>query len=232
MAYRLALVIVSAWALAMQFGISNGRVDLGMLAYVTTWNGAVVTVWAAAASGVTVRDLLRRGVVGWSTPSARGAGFVVLLCVVTMSMYFLVVAPTVDVSARFSPTSMATHVVVPVAMIGEWLLFTPKGKVRAIDPLLWLVPFAAYLAWVYVSFALGNGLRGHAFPYSFLDLEANGVLPVVIAVALVGGAIVATGFVLWVLDSVLGRCHREPSVLSPRLMGSSRSNPSRRRVQQ
>lgn len=189
----------------MQFGVGSMTLDLGMLSYVTTWNVVVVLAWAVAASIVTGQDLVRHGVVGWSTPWARGAGFVLVLCAVTMSMFFLVVAPTLDASSRLSPTSVATHVVVPVALIGEWLIFGPKGAQRPLDPLMWLVPFVAYIAWVYVSHALGGRFRGDEYPYAFLSLESGGWMTVVTTLMIMGGAIIALGVALRLLDSALGR---------------------------
>ena len=58
----------------------------------------------------------------------------------------------------------------PVAFVLDWLWFTPKGRLRWIDPVKWLAFPLIYGGWTLV-----HGLATHWWPYGFVDVDALGL---------------------------------------------------------
>lgn len=61
------------------------------------------------------------------------------------------------------------HTVMPLAFVLDWLLFTPRGRLRWSDPLVWLIYPLAYGAWCLI-----HGQIGGWYPYWFIDVSALG----------------------------------------------------------
>jgi len=96
-------------------------------------------------------------------------------------------------------------VVVPVLMILDWVLFTPKGHQRWYDPLLWAVPPYLYLIWAFVHHALGGDFSGKPYPYPFMNVDRigwDGFFTYVVVLTL-GLEVVA--YVIHAADRLLGR---------------------------
>ena len=113
-------------------------------------------VWSAI---VTVRDAEAKGWYGYSTPSARGEAAVMEAITVTMLIYLFVLAPALFTQPGayqpFTLTDNLVHIVTPVLVIVDWLLFIPKGEIKPYDPLLWaLIPYS-YLAFAFIYSAAG-----------------------------------------------------------------------------
>lgn len=92
------------------------------------------------------------------------------------------------------------HYVMPVAFVLDWLWFTPKGRLRWIDPVKWLAFPLIYGGWTLI-----HGLATHWWPYGFVDVDALGLGRVV---AIFGALLVfflLVGLALVGLDRVFGR---------------------------
>ena len=97
---------------------------------------------------------------------------------VTMLIYLVVLVPARFAdgdSDIFSLTDNLIHIITPLLVIVDWLIFVPKGAFRWVDPLLWtLIPYA-YLVWAFVYGALGGEFTpGQKYPYPFMDVVEIG----------------------------------------------------------
>ena len=115
--YRIALVAVSGWALALLLGLDRGAFEPAVFVFFTSLSNLAVFVWAALETIVTVRDIRRSGWRGASTPSARAAGYPLMSIIVTMLIYLIVLTPTVAPEDLFTLQDSLVHVVVPIMMI-------------------------------------------------------------------------------------------------------------------
>ena len=96
--------------------------------------------------------------------------------------------------------------VMPAAFVLDWLWFTPKGRLRWIDPVKWLAFPLVYGGWTLI-----HGLATHWWPYGFVDVDALGLGRVV---AIFGALLVfflLVGLALVGLDRVFGRTARDSS---------------------
>ena len=131
---------------------------------------------------------------------------------VTMLIYLIVLVPTrfqqgdADI---FSFTDNLIHIITPCLVIGDWLLFVPKGTFRWIDPLRWtLIPYA-YLVFGFIYGALGGDFTpGQTYPYPFMNIEKLGLGGVALWIVALSAALVAVGFLFVAIDRMLGAAGR------------------------
>ncbi len=178
--------------------------------YYTVLSNVLCLGWMVASAVVTLRDAQAEGWVGMSTPSARGAAAVMMAITVTMLIYLVVLVPaTFEQPGTYEPftlTDNLVHIITPILVIVDWLLFVPKGRVRWFDPVLWALPAYAYLLFAFVYGALGGRFGGgSAYPYPFMDVGALGVGGVALWIVGLTVALVAVGYVYRLLDRWLGR---------------------------
>lgn len=82
------------------------------------------------------------------------------------------------------------HDAVPIVFLVYWLLFAPKGNIKWIDPLKWLVyPLA------YVAYSLSRGAIVSWYPYWFVDVTALGYPAALTNTAFVLIAFLIVGYV-------------------------------------
>ena len=174
LAFRILFALVTAWALALLLDLDEGRFEPVVFVFFTALSNLACLVWAVWSVVVTGRDIRTDGWRGGSSPSPRAAGYPLMSIIVTMLIYLVVLAPTVPTDELFTLEDTLVHVVVPVLMILDWALFTPKGRQRWYDPLLWAVPPYLYLGWAFLHHALGGDFSGRPYPYPFMNVDRIG----------------------------------------------------------
>ena len=128
--------LLSAGTVAFQFWLNidrrggAGPALIIMLGFFSIWSHLIV-------SGVCLR-LATRGGKGWSDSQ---------ISLATAATYFIVfvgLAYEVLLSAEHNPrgiffyTNLLLHYIVPLGMLGVWLTFVPKGRLRLVSVLFWL----------------------------------------------------------------------------------------------
>ncbi|WP_427869858.1 Pr6Pr family membrane protein [Leucobacter luti] len=210
LAFRIVTVIVIAIGLVRSLDLLTPDPTWLSMLYFTQMSNVLCLAWVALAAIRTARDLGTWGARGVSTPSARWAAAIMHAITVTMLIYIVVLVPTYDPASGNEPpftlTDNLVHIVTPSLVILDWLLFTPKGRIRWFDPLLWvLIPYA-YLAFAVIYGALGGRFEsGDTFAYPFLDVATLGLSGVVTWIATLTVALLAVAYVYVVIDRILGR---------------------------
>jgi len=212
LAYRIIALALILTGIIRYSDVLTGAPDWSTLLFYTMVSNLIALVWMLLLVVRTVRDLGRQGVRGTSTPSPRWSAAVMMAVTVTMLIYLVVLVPTRFQDGDgdiFSLTDNLIHIVTPCLMIGDWLLFVPKGTLRPFDPLLWpLIPYA-YLTFAFVFGALGGEFTpGQKYPYPFMDIDVLGLGGVALWIAALTVALVAVGFVYLLLDRVLSAVAR------------------------
>lgn len=134
----------------------------------------------------------------WSAASPRGA--VTVFALVVMIIYHLLLRSLWHPQGLQLINDYMLHYVMPLAMLVDWLAFTPRGGLRWRDAAVWLGVPAAYGFWTLV-----HGAFSGFYPYPFMDVSKLGY-PVVLAnmVGLVVGFYLP-GLLLVALDGRLAR---------------------------
>jgi len=174
---------------------------IGIIAAVLT---AVVAVEISSRSGVMWRlitftyqaNVLAAAYYLWTLVSPRDdarvglRGAVVLYVVIAGVIWNLLLTGH---SMGYTTANVLLHVVVPVLALSDWLLIgRGRGRVRWWHPLAWLAYPASYVVLAVVVL----NQAGRRAPYYFLDPGSVGVGAVLMNVCVLGGAVIAVGYVL------------------------------------
>lgn len=210
--YRVIALTLILTGVIRHSDVLTGQPAWTTLLFYTMVSNLLCLVWMLLLIVRTGRDLVRMGPSGTSTPSARWSGAVMMAITVTMLIYLVVLVPTRFAdgdSDIFSLTDNLIHIVTPVLMIADWLLFVPKGAFRWVDPFVWtLIPYA-YLVWAFAYGALGGEFTpGQTYPYPFMDVDALGIAGVTQWIVALSVALIAVGFVFVGIDRVLASLAR------------------------
>ena len=211
--FRIITLAVILTGIVRITGAFTADPSWGAFRYYTVLSNVLCLGWVVLLIVRTLRDLRAAGPRGTSTPSARWSGAVMMAITVTMLVYLIVLVPATFQQegdyVPFSLTDNLIHIITPILLILDWLLFVPKGRLRWIDPPLWaLIPYA-YLAYALVYGGLGGEFSaGQTFPYPFLDVATHGVAGVALWIAGLTVALVAVGYVYVALDRLLARAFR------------------------
>jgi hypothetical protein len=178
--FRVLAIGVVFWGIGSVSGLFAGRPSAVQFLYYTVLSNLLVLGWFLLLVVRSIRDLTSDGPRGWSSPSPRFAVAVMFAITVTMLVYLVVLVPeafTQNTGYRpFTPTDNVVHIVTPALAIVDWLLFTPKGRVRPADPLLWALIPLGYVALAFAYGAAGGVFGGGTqYPYPFMDLDRNGL---------------------------------------------------------
>ena len=208
-AYRALASFLILLGIARVAGLWSATPTWSSFLYYTVLSNVLCLVWMVWSAIVTVRDAEAKGWYGYSTPSARGEAAVMEAITVTMLIYLFVLAPALFTQPGayqpFTLTDNLVHIVTPVLVIVDWLLFIPKGEIKPYDPLLWaLIPYS-YLAFAFIYSAAGGRFDGNTVPYPFMDASVHGVGGVIAWIVGLTVALVGVGYGYYGLDRLLAR---------------------------
>ncbi|MFN7127990.1 MAG: Pr6Pr family membrane protein [Brevundimonas sp.] len=146
-----------------------------------------------------------RRVARWTASEGVRAAIAMYIVVVGVVYHFLI-APYWKPEGLTFGVNLVLHYVMPVAFLLDWLWFTPKGRLRWIDPVKWLAFPLVYAGWT-----LAHGLTTHWWPYGFVNVDELGLGRVL---AIFGGLLIfflVVGLALVGLDRVFARTVRDSS---------------------
>jgi len=95
------------------------------------------------------------------------------------------------------------HVIVPIVTPVVWIIAGPRGAINLKTILLALI-----LPIILAVFALTRGVILNAYPYPFLNVEANGWVSVLSFIAVIVVVAIVIGLILWAIDRALLRTMR------------------------
>lgn len=102
------------------------------------------------------------------------------------------------------------HTVIPIAFVLDWLLFVPKGRLRWMDPLKWLV-----YPLLYGVFTVIHGQIIGWYPYWFIDIGALGWGPAFVNFVGLLGLFLILGLIVVALDRALSALGKGDRSLTP-----------------
>lgn len=221
LAYRAVAAVVILVGVGRLGGILVPPFSPTAFLFYTMQSNILCLLWLLVLVATTIADLRAHGPRGWSTPAPRVGGTVMMAITVTMLIYLFVLLPQTGPGYEaFTLTDTLVHVASALLLIGDWLLFCPKGRFRWVDPLLWTVLPYAYLVFAFSYGAAGGEFApGQTFPYHFMDIDRLGLAGVGAWIAVLTVALVGVGYLYVLADRGLGA-----------LAGVQASGAERRRV--
>lgn len=134
----------------------------------------------------------------WSAASPRGA--VTVFALVVMIIYHLLLRALWHPEGLQLINDYMLHYVMPIAMLTDWLAFTPRGGLRWRDAVAWLVVPTVYGGWT-----LAHGAVSGFYPYPFMDVAKLGYPDVLLNMAGLVLGFLLPGLLLVRLDGLLAR---------------------------
>ncbi|MDL2324248.1 Pr6Pr family membrane protein [Ruminococcaceae bacterium OttesenSCG-928-A16] len=205
--YKIVLVLVAGWGLYLNSGLPQGAFAPGMFKYYTIQSNMLVFLFYICAAVFGAIKLAQKGVKGTNTFAPVAKGAVTMAITVTLLIYQFVLAPgAFTMAGEGALANNLVHLVVPLLVLADWLLFDKKGRYRAGDPFTWLVIPLLYYIYAIIAAVLGVTYHGGSrYPYFFIDADALGWGRSLLNVVVIGAAFLALGYLFWGIDKLLGR---------------------------
>ena len=125
----------------------------------------------------------------------------------TFFVFNIMLAGGRDIQMNLQVKSILFHVVLPIMYVADWVMFYEHRKTKWYYPLLSISFPIVYLLFVYVRAAvLGFDSENYfLYPYFFLDLDKQGIGGVAMWVGILFVAFVVVGYILFVIDWLIGK---------------------------
>lgn len=203
--YRLLFAVIGWGAIGLQYSLAlsggsdrgPGELTLNFFSYFTILTN-VLAALALTAPALAPRSRLGR----WSASEGVRAATAMYIAVVGL-IYHLLLAQTWSPQGWALIADQLLHTVMPLAFIGDWLLFTAKGRLRWIDAGKWLVFPLLYGVWTVVHGAVSGW-----WPYWFINVEELGLGWAAINFSGLLVFFLMLGLVVVAIDRTLGRRDR------------------------
>ncbi|CAN5289631.1 hypothetical protein BH10PSE2_BH10PSE2_28400 [soil metagenome] len=121
-------------------------------------------------------------------------------------IYHFILAPHWHPTGGTLIANVLLHYVMPVAFVIDWLAFTPKGRLRWIDPVKWLAYPALYGAWT-----VCHGLVTHWWPYDFINVDKLGWDGFAVSATITAVFFPFVGLIIVAIDRTFARKPRRDS---------------------
>ncbi|CAN7248094.1 Pr6Pr family membrane protein [Brevundimonas sp. LjRoot202] len=203
--WRAAFALTGWAALALQYRLmlvgnpemSPAELTLNFFSFFTILTNGLV---AAALTLPVVGAGTRLG--RWAGSEGVRAGVTLYAVVVGLVYHFLLHA-TWNPQGWDLVANIALHYVMPAAILFDWLLFTPKGRLRWIDAPKWLAFPLIYGGWTLV-----HGYAAGWWPYWFINVDELGVAGAALNFSGLLVFFLCAGLMVVAVDRTLGRRDR------------------------
>jgi len=197
--WKFAIVLCAFVGIGLQIGIFSGELRLSSFRYFTNLSNLLCMLYFLADTVYILSDRLNDGSKSWCLPLK---GITMMGITVTwLVSFFLLGNFTMGASMRVS--ILLVHTIVPILTILDWLLFGEKGRFNRTSPLLWTIfPLMYFL----IVMLLALVSRGDPFyPYPFMNVAAQGLVRVLVTVAVITVFFIALGYLFVLADRLLAK---------------------------
>ena len=219
--FRLGALLFALAGVMKQIGIFEGTVSFGSFMYYTIQSNLLAIILFALLVVRTAKSLRdgATGSVGWHSRFGMVCAADLL---VTMIVFWALLAPTVEAAYLLTFENIAIHTVTPLLCLIDYILFSEPKRLKYRD-----VYYVCVFPIGYVIFTTIAGLAGYVygyegimsspfssyiemvpvrFPYFFLDFDRLGVM----ALAYVGGILVFFLILSHVIYGIDRRARKSP----------------------
>lgn len=201
-AYRTVFALVGWFAIALQYwltltgdtGKSAAELTLNFFSYFTVLMNVIVAL-ALTGPALLPNSALER----WTASEGVRAAVAMYIAVVGLTYHFLL-SHVWDPQGWLFVSNGLLHYVMPIAFVLDWLVFTPKGRLRWLDAVKWLSFPLAYIVWTLI-----HGYASDWWPYWFVDVPTLGLAKAGFWFAAMLALFLVVGLVIVMLDRAFGR---------------------------
>ena len=135
-------------------------------------------------------------------------GAVTMSIALTMFVYNAILSSNASMSV-FDGHQLETslvHIVVPLLVIFDYIIFGKKGHLKKHYPLIWSTVLIAYMIFIYSYIGFGGVFIDNAkYPYPFMDVSNNGFIGVVGIICIIIFVYLGFGYVVQTIDNKLSK---------------------------
>jgi hypothetical protein len=204
--WRRVFGLVGLAALALQYvlmlgtpGMGVGELTLNFFSYFTILTNVLMTL------AMLIPATLPGTSVGRALAGPRLRSGVTLYAAVVGLVYHFLLHATWDPQGWLLLVNILLHYVMPAAMVLDWLMFTPKGRLGASDAPRWLAFPLLYGGWTLI-----HGLTSGWWPYWFINLDALGTIRAAINFGGLLAFFLGAGLLLVLVDGLMRPRDRTP----------------------
>ena len=202
--YRVAFLAVSFIGIIESFGLFAGQTPgFGCLIYYTFLSNLLCFGVILAVTVSTARYIKSGELYGYNTVCPRFKFHSTIIILVTFIVYNFILVDNMFGAGWNNLGNITKHIVCPLMVFIDFLLFDEHRKLNLIDCLGCTVLPLIYVAVILVrAELLPDGYSGTLYPYFFLDAEKLGYGGVAVWVAVLLIAFVFIAFLLYLYDRV------------------------------
>lgn len=134
-------------------------------------------------------------------------GMVTMAITVTMVVFqFVITDSGMAAYAGNELASIMAHIVVPLLVMSDYVIFGEKGNLKRNYPFIWSATLVFYVIFDFVYVALGGRFGdGSIYPYLYMNIEVNGLLKVIISCITIFILFIGYGTIIQTIDQKLGK---------------------------
>ena len=200
-AHKVLIAFFAFTGIVLQTGLTEGSFNIGVFRMFTNISNLVCGIYFAVSATVILADKKRDG---------GASPFPVFKGVCTMSITLTGIVAAAIVASEFdphTPSGIATvllHIVTPVMIMADWLVFDKKGRWRAHSPLWWLSAPYLYFIFIMVTAQYMEQNSRARFPYPFLNYEQMGIPMLVIVISTMTLFFTLISYLCYFIDRKMG----------------------------
>ncbi len=196
--YRMVIIVVAALSLYLNFRFLS--FEKGIL-YFTNLSNLLCLVYFLILVILMLTNKLKKNGAYYITK-----GTVTMGITATFFIYNFVLAGQISDFKDHALECNLVHLVVPILVILDYILFGEKGHLKREYPIIWSFIIIVYQLFVLVYISLGGTfLHGNTYPYYYMDVEKYGMLGVMVNLLVIYVFFVGYGSIVQIIDSKLGK---------------------------
>jgi len=214
--FRAVAFVVCIIGILFNIGLFDGALDGVGLLYYTLQSNILVIILFGVLIFKTAQGLKREGKEGSCSYYPRISAGVLLCIMLTFIVFWAILAPFAGELSGYlsSYMNLSVHLICPLLMLADYILFTERGKIKKYDPLIFsIVPILYFIQATILGFAGANYKLPMEeeiknFPYFFMDYYKEGAWVALYIVAL-AAFYIGLGYLLWFIDGRISRKKQE-----------------------
>lgn len=209
--YRIAAFVICLFSILYRMDIFAGKFYSIPLLYYTIQIGLLDVILFGMLACKTLQAIKKKDCTVGYFP--RLSALALLCSMVVFLVFWFVLVPSAssnvqDIDFILSYKNIGIHLVIPVLVLLDYILFSQKGKLTKRDPWIFLIPLVVYfvqatiLGFAGVNYRqtdINAGSEPLNFPYFFMDYYKTGWL-VALYVPLITLFCLGMGYLLWFID--------------------------------
>ncbi|MBQ4066413.1 MAG: Pr6Pr family membrane protein [Clostridia bacterium] len=205
-ASKVLIAFFAFTGIVLQTGLTGGRFNASVFRMFTNISNLVCGFYFTYAAAVILIDKSRNG---GASPLPLFKGVCTMCITLTGIVAAAIVASEFDAHTPDGIATVILHIITPVLIMADWLLFDTKGRWRGWAPLLWLIAPYIYFAFIMISANMMDKEAQNRFPYPFLNYEQMGIPMLILVLAIMTLFYTLIGYLCYFIDKKMGMLEKE-----------------------